>query len=326
MKAEILSILKQSDSYVSGQFLCNKLGVSRTAIWKVMNQLKEYGYEIESIPHQGYRLLSYPDVVTSVEIRSILKTKTMGKKVLFFEELDSTNTKAKEVAEQKETHGTLIVTEKQLFGKGRRGKNWSSPSLGGIWMTLILKPQIQPKSASMLTLVMALAVVKAIQKNGIDAYIKWPNDIVINGKKVCGILTEMSSELDYINHVVIGAGINVNMKEFPEEIKEVATSLWMEGLHEIKRSEMIAEILTQFELCYEEFIKTETLEFFQKEYNQCLINHKKEVKIIENGKEYFGIAQGITNTGELIVELQDGSKKEVIAGEVSVRGVYGYTI
>lgn len=326
MKAEILSILRQNNSFVSGQYLCDKLGVSRTAIWKAMNQLKEQGYDIESIPHIGYRFVSNPDIVTAVEIQSIMQTKVMGKKVLFFEELDSTNTKAKEVADQDDTHGTLIITEKQTFGKGRRGKSWSSSANEGIFMTLILKPKISPISASMLTLVMALAVAKAIQGMGIDAYIKWPNDIVIHGKKVCGILTEMSSELDYINHVVIGVGVNVKIKEFPQEIKETATSLCLESDTDRKRSQIIADILLFFEDYYQEFLQTETLETLQEGYSQLLINTNKKVKIFENGSEYVGVALGITNTGELIVELEDGTRKEVIAGEVSVRGIYGYTI
>lgn len=332
MKTKILTILKNSEKHVSGQNLSNQLGVSRTAIWKVINQLKEEGYMIEAVPNKGYRIVAYPDIITAEEIKSILRTKEIGKEVLYYDMVDSTNTKAKQLAEQENTHGLLVIAEQQEMGKGRRGKNWNSQKGTGIWMSLIIKPKIKPVSASMLTLVAALAVTKAIRqmgeqeenRNNLEAKIKWPNDIVVNGKKVCGILTEMSSELDYIHHVVIGIGINANIEKFPDEINHIATSLLLEGKKHIKRSQLVAFVLEAFEAYYIKFLKTENLETMITEYNQWLINYEEEVKIIEENVTYTGVAKGITPTGELIVILPDGTRKEVVSGEVSVRGLYGY--
>lgn len=332
MKTKILTILKNSEKHVSGQNLSNQLGVSRTAIWKVINQLKEEGYMIEAVPNKGYRIVAYPDIITAEEIKSILRTKEIGKEVLYYDMVDSTNTKAKQLAEQENTHGLLVIAEQQEMGKGRRGKNWNSQKGTGIWMSLIIKPKIKPVSASMLTLVAALAVTKAIRqmgeqeenRNNLEAKIKWPNDIVVNGKKVCGILTEMSSELDYIHHVVIGIGINANIEKFPDEINHIATSLLLEGKKHIKRSQLVAFVLEAFEAYYIKFLKTENLETMITEYNQWLINYEEEVKIIEENVTYTGVAKGITATGELIVILPDGTRKEVVSGEVSVRGLYGY--
>lgn len=332
MKTKILTILKNSEKHVSGQSLSNQLGVSRTAIWKVINQLKEEGYMIEAVPNKGYRIVAYPDIITAEEIKSILRTKEIGKEVLYYDMVDSTNTKAKQLAEQENTHGLLVIAEQQEMGKGRRGKKWNSQKGTGIWMSLIIKPKIKPVAASMLTLVAALAVTKAIRqmgeqeenRNNLEAKIKWPNDIVVNGKKVCGILTEMSSELDYINHVVIGIGINANIEKFPDEINHMATSLLLEGKKHIKRSQLVAFVLEAFEAYYIKFLKTENLETMITEYNQWLINYEEEVKIIEENVTYTGVAKGITATGELIVILPDGTRKEVVSGEVSVRGLYGY--
>lgn len=332
MKTKILTILKNSEKHVSGQSLSNQLGVSRTAIWKVINQLKEEGYMIEAVPNKGYRIVAYPDIITAEEIKSILRTKEIGKEVLYYDMVDSTNTKAKQLAEQENTHGLLVIAEQQEMGKGRRGKNWNSQKGTGIWMSLIIKPKIKPVAASMLTLVAALAVTKAIRqigeqeenRNNLEAKIKWPNDIVVNGKKVCGILTEMSSELDYIHHVVIGIGINANIEKFPDEINHIATSLLLEGKKHIKRSQLVAFVLEAFEAYYIKFLKTENLETMITEYNQWLINYEEEVKIIEENVTYTGVAKGITPTGELIVILPDGTRKEVVSGEVSVRGLYGY--
>ena len=205
MKTEILRMLREADGYISGQELCNKFGVSRTAVWKAINQLKEAGYEIDAVQNKGYILKSAPDIMNQNELKSIMNTSWAGQELFYFDSIDSTNTKAKELAEAGYPNGTLVVSDSQSAGKGRRGRSWESPSGTGIFMTLMLKPDINPNNASMLTLVAALAVAKAISEiTGEKALIKWPNDIVMNGKKVCGIITEMSAQFDYINHIVIG--------------------------------------------------------------------------------------------------------------------------
>lgn len=326
VKTEILKILRNTSGYVSGQELCKQLGVSRTAIWKVINHLKEEGYLIEAVSNKGYKLMNTPDVISTSELESRINTEIIGQKIKYYEEVDSTNTVAKRIAEEKDTNGLLVIAEKQIQGKGRRGRNWDSPKGTGIFMSIILKPRINPSNASMLTLIAALSVIRSFKKLlSVEAFIKWPNDIVINGKKVCGILTEMSAEIDYINHVIVGIGINVSTKEFPSEISTVATSLFIEGNESISRAEIVSNILEEFETCYKVFLETENLVYLVEQYNKVLINMGREVRIMERDKEYLAIALGINERGELIVEESETKQiKHIIAGEVSVRGVYGY--
>lgn len=325
MKTKILTLLKESDNHLSGQEICKQFGVSRTAVWKAINQLKEEGYVIEAVPNKGYYLKESPDILSFSEIKSVLSTSWAGQELFYFEEIDSTNTKAKQLADKDAVQGTLVVANMQTGGKGRRGRTWESPANSGIFMSLVLKPNLNPIKASMLTLVMALAAVKACNEvTQSSCFIKWPNDIVLNGKKICGILTEMSAELDYINHIVIGIGINANIDSFPLELKEKATSIKLETGEKIKRAQLINQILLKFEEEYDIFMKSQNLELQTKEYNRLLINCNKEVVIIEPSKEYTGVALGINEKGELLVKKEDGQVCAVYAGEVSVRGVYGY--
>lgn len=324
MKKEILTCLKETDGYVSGQELCDRLGVSRTAVWKVIGQLREEGYEIEAVRSRGYRLCSAGDVLSEAEIASVLETKNLGRNLRFFDEIDSTNNELRRIAENGAPDGTLAIAEIQTAGKGRRGRAWTSPRGSGIWMSFLLRPDFAPEYASMLTLVTAMAVEKGIrQQTGLDCQIKWPNDIVLNGRKICGILTEMSTEEDSIRYVVVGIGINVNTKEFPEEISKTATSLVIETGHPVRRAPLVASILKAWEEYYETYKKTLDLSLLKEEYNARLVNLGREVKVLAPKGDYVGVSGGITDTGELIVEV-DGEKREVMSGEVSVRGVYGY--
>lgn len=325
MKEEILRLLRSADGYISGQELCNRFGVSRTAVWKAINQLKEAGYEIEAQQNKGYRLMAAPDLMTEAEIKSLMHTDWVAKEVLYFDTIDSTNTKAQELAEKGYQSGTLVVADKQESGKGRRGRSWVSPSGTGIFMTLMIKPDINPNNASMLTLVAALAVAKAITSvTGEEAMIKWPNDIVVNGKKVCGILTEMNAQFDYINHIVVGIGINVHNESFPEEISQMASSLMIEaGGKRFHRAQIIAETMSYFEQYYDTFLKTQDLSALVREYDKLLVNRNKSVRVLDPKEPFDGKAMGITPKGELIVDTWE-SRKLVSSGEVSVRGIYGY--
>ena len=325
MKEEILRLLRSADGYISGQELCNRFGVSRTAVWKAINQLKEAGYEIEAQQNKGYRLMAAPDLMTEAEIKSLMHTDWVAKKVLYFDTIDSTNTKAQELAEKGYPSGTLVVADKQESGKGRRGRSWVSPSGTGIFMTLMIKPDINPNNASMLTLVAALAVAKAITSvTDEEAMIKWPNDIVVNGKKVCGILTEMNAQFDYINHIVVGIGINVHNESFPEEISQMASSLMIEaGGKRFHRAQIIAETMSYFEQYYDTFLKTQDLSALVREYDKLLVNRNKSVRVLDPKEPFDGKAMGITPKGELIVDTWE-SRKLVSSGEVSVRGIYGY--
>lgn len=324
MKAEILTILKDTDGYVSGQELCERFGVSRTAVWKAMNQLKKEGYEIESVQNKGYHLVKTPDILSKNELVSIRKTKWVGTEICYFDVTDSTNTQAKSLGEGDAPNGTLVVAGKQESGRGRRGRSFESPAGTGIFMTLLLRPEIEPQNASMLTLVSALAVAKGIEHMvDLPVQIKWPNDIVINGKKVCGILTEMSAQMDYVNYIVIGIGVNVGNEEFPEEIKDVATSIYLESGKHVNRAMLIEKIWEEFEDYYELYEKTQDLSSLVKEYDSYLVNRGQKVRVLDSKEPYEGKAMGITDRGELIVDTWE-ARRLVSAGEVSVRGVYGY--
>ncbi len=317
-------MLRETDGYVSGQELCNKFGVSRTAIWKVINQLKERGYQIEAVQNKGYRMLSAPDVINVPELESLRNTQWAGCEIHYFESVDSTNTKAKELAEQGHPQGTLVVAERQTLGKGRRGRQWESPAGDGIFMTMVLKPDINPNNASMLTLVTALATARAITVvTGEPAQIKWPNDIVMDGRKIVGILTEMSAQFDYISHIVIGVGINVHNDTFPEEIAQTAGSLYLVCGRRFHRASLIEAFLEEFERMYEIYLQTEDMTGLQKEYESMLANKGRQVRVMDPKDSFEGRAMGITKKGELIVDTWE-SRKMVSSGEVSVRGIYGY--
>ncbi len=324
MKGRILELLKNTKDYVSGQELCEKFGVSRTAVWKAVNSLKESGYMIESVPNRGYRLVECPDVLFSEELKSILKTKWFGRRILYYQDIDSTNNEVKRQADANE-EGLLVIAEHQSAGRGRRGRAWESPAQSGIWMSFLLKPDMMPDKASMLTLVVALACARAIQREiSADVGIKWPNDIVINGRKAVGILTEMSAEPDFINYVVVGIGINANTDEFPDDISAVATSLKKECGHSVQRSRIVAAVGEEFEPVYERFLKDGDLRGLRAEYEGLLVNKNAQVCILNGDERRVCTALGINDMGELVVRHSDGSTEEVRAGEVSVRGIYGY--
>lgn len=325
MKAEILSLLRETDNYISGQELCERFGVTRAAVWKVINGLKKEGYEIDAVPNRGYRLVSLPDVYTKSELESRMHTKWAGRHIAFYDSIGSTNVQAKLLAEEGAPEGTLVIAEEQTAGRGRRGRGWQSPPGINVYFTLLLKPDYAPDIASIVTLVMALAVREAVSEVcGIQAGIKWPNDIVLNGKKTTGILTEMSLEGEYIQHVVIGVGINVKKQDFPPELQDRATSLEAETGKPVSRALLLQKVMEHFEADYALFLEKKNLSLLLREYNGALVNMEREVRVLDPAGEYAGIAKGINEKGELLVLTADGGLKEVYAGEVSVRGVYGY--
>ena len=325
MKNEILRALRETASYVSGQELCRKLGVSRTAVWKNIRSLQEDGYEIEAVTNRGYRLAGVPDTIAEEEVASRLQTERMGRQIRYFSRIDSTNQYAKRIAEEGAPDGTLIIADEQTAGKGRSGRTWVTPPAEAIAFTLLLRPELSPDRISMVTLVMGLAVTNAVNSlYGVSAGIKWPNDVVIKGRKLCGILTEMSAEVRQVNYIVIGVGINANLTSFPEEIREIATSLKLELGRDINRAELIARVMTEFERLYAEFEAQGDLGAVMQEYNELCLNAGSKVRVLDPNGEYTGTSCGINSMGELLVETEDGEIQEVYAGEVSVRGIYGY--
>lgn len=323
-KEKVLDMLKQTGDYVSGQEICESLSLSRTAVWKHIKALKADGYEIDSVNNRGYKLVSSPDIMDEKHIREHLNTKWLAQNIIYFPETDSSNTQVKRLAENGGENGMVVVTDKQTAGKGRRGRAWISPS-GNCYFSMLLYPDVKVDRASMITLIAAMAVAKAVRDTeGIETMIKWPNDVVVNGKKICGILTESSTDLEYIQYVVVGIGINCNQREFDEEIRNMATSICLENGREVRRARLLASFFECFEEYYDVFLETEDLSRLSDEYNELLINRGRDVKIIEGDKERILKALMINNTGGLIVENEEGDREVIISGEVSVRGLYGY--
>lgn len=249
----------------------------------------------------------------------------MKSQIIFYKETDSTNIRINALAKEGAAEGTVVRADYQTDGKGRRGRSWESPAGTNLYFSILLRPDIKPEKAPMLTLVMAYSVAKAIEAaEELKVQIKWPNDLILSNKKVCGILTEMSLAEGGISHVVIGVGINVNMKEFPQELCEKATSLCLEKGQSVDREKLLQQILTEFTKQYKKFLEIQDLSFLQEEYNQMLVNKGSEVLVLEPGNEYQGTALGINQNGELLVKKENDEIEAVFAGEVSVRGIYGY--
>ena len=325
MKNKILRILKNSDDFVSGEKMSEEFNMTRSGIWKYINMLKEDGYDIESVSRKGYRIVSSPDLLTYEEIEEYLRTDFIGRNIQHFPSIDSTNKRAKEIALEKK-EGTLIIAEEQLAGKGRLGRDWISPKGKGIWMSIVLKPRVEPMEVAKVTLLGAAAVHKALEKMNVASKIKWPNDILIGDKKICGILTEMNCELNMINYVVIGIGINVNLddEEIPEDLKDKATSIKINKGAEIDRKLLVSHILNEFEKLYIPFKDKgdgkEAIAICRN--NSALIG--KEVRVIRGEGVKLGKALDINGDGELVVEFGNGVIENIFSGEVSIRGVEGY--
>lgn len=324
MREKILKVILDNEKeFISGEELSKKLGISRTAIWKHIRILRSQGYNIESVNKKGYRLVDEPtDLLNPQNIYRNLKTKFIGKNVLHFETIDSTNDYAKKIGNELRD-GSVIISEEQTKGKGRLGRVWESKAGEGIWISIILKPNIIPNKAPFITLIAGASIVKALNILGVDAKIKWPNDITINNKKLSGILTELSAEIERVNYIVVGIGMNVKDTDFEEELKDKATSLYKEN-YNVSRIDIVKEILCQFEKLYLDYIekddKKEVLDICR-QYS-AIIN--KEIYVIKNDQKELVDCIGINEEGNLIIKNKDGNLEEIMSGEVSIRGVKGY--
>lgn len=328
MKNDLIDYLTEADGFVSGQEIANRLQISRNAVWKAINKARKDGFEIEAVPNRGYRIVSSEDAFSQKAISSELQTSWLGRdeRIHFFSEIDSTNEEAKRQSLNGAGNGEMFVADYQNAGKGRRGRVWTAAPGTTIAMSYLLKPDLVPDIAPMMTLLMAMASTRAIREiSGIDAQIKWPNDVVSGGKKLVGILTEMAVESDYIQYVVIGTGINVNVTDFPEEIKDRATSLLLESGKKVSRAKLVAAAAKAFEDYYDIFLRDGNLSSLCEEYNSLCVNVGRRVRVLDPKGEYDAEAYGINEKGELRVRRDDGSEVLVYAGEVSVRGIYGYT-
>ena len=305
MKSKILEILEKKGNYVSGEEISKEIGISRAAIWKHIKKLRELGYEIDSKTNEGYRLIKSPEKQIEFELERMLDTKIIGKKILFFEEVDSTNNKAKQIAlEEKE--GAVVISEMQTSGRGRRGREWQSPK-GGIYISFILKPNISPERAPQLTLVSSLALVETLNSmNGkLNAKIKWPNDVLISGKKISGILTELSADMEKINYIVVGVGVNINTDI--NNLPETATSLKLEMKEEVSVKLFLKSFLEHYDSIYQEYLDGDINQIIErwKDNSDTL---GKNVKIIGINETYEGLAKDIDENGALI--LKDKRKRD----------------
>ena len=330
---EVLEQLRGAGTeYVSGQQLCERFQVSRTAVWKAIRKLKDEGYEIEAVTNKGYRLVSdTADVLSSQEIERYLTTKWAGRPVLYRSVTGSSNDDIQALSDQGARQGTLVVTSQQTAGKGRRGRVWISPPDCNIYMSILLRPLVRADLAPMCTLVMALAICIALRELYPDADIgiKWPNDLVISVsgepyRKFVGILTEMRLEETDIRDVVIGIGINANQDVFDPGIAMTATSLRNALGEPVGRARITAAVWNHFEGLYETFEEAASFAPLKALYEQMLVNRGRRVHVLDLREPFEGTAEGITERGELVVQRDDGSKVSVSSGEISVRGVEGY--
>lgn len=321
MKKKILEMLRISDGkYVSGEIIAEKLEVSRTAIWKHIQSLRKRGYQIASSERLGYKLELLPDLLLPEIVQYELDTKIIAADapVVYKNSIDSTNEFAKRLAMNGAADGTVVVAEEQTGGKGRLERSFFSPKEKGIWFSMILRPQCLPKDTPKFTLLAAVAVVRAFERFNLRAGIKWPNDIMYDGRKLVGILTEMSAEIGYVKHIVIGIGINVNIgrEEFPASIREIATSLSEMAGKNLNRLEIFRAVLEEFDKLYIENDFDEVFKNWRK-YNITL-GEKVTVFSAESGEIFTGKAIDINEEGALVVET-DGEIKTVYAGDVSIR-------
>jgi len=258
------------------------------------------------------------------QIETALRQKNCAYKLCCLEQTDSTNAEARRAAVQGAEHGLVITAETQSAGRGRRGRSWVSPAGENLYFSLLLFPEFAQEKAQMLTLTAALAVAQAIREYGIDARIKWPNDVVADGRKLCGILTELGWRPDGRYFVIVGIGINVNQRQFPEEISQTAGSLCLQSQKNMDRSKLLAAVLSAFSSCYDRFCAQQDMSGLMEEYEAILVNRGRQVRVLDPKGEWTGTAQGINSRGELLVCREDLTVEAVYAGEVSVRGIYGY--
>lgn len=321
MRDAILELLRtHKGEFVSGQRMSEACEVTRTAIWKHIEALRAKGYEIESFTKKGYRLVSEPDSVSPLEIEDFLTTEFVGRQYHYYDEVESTNRVAKELANDGAPEGTVVIAEAQVSGRGRLARGWYSPHGKGLWFSLVLRPKFLPIEAPKCTLMAAVALVKAFRSLGLTtAGIKWPNDIMVNGKKLVGILTEMNGSMEAISYIVMGIGINISsvQAELPDEIKDIATSFAMEGVT-VDRRKALPCILKALEDQYKEVV-AHGFEHTLEEWKELSITLNKNVQVRAPGETYEGYAVDLDRDGNLLVERPNGIVERIVAGDVSIR-------
>jgi BirA family biotin operon repressor/biotin-[acetyl-CoA-carboxylase] ligase len=318
-KDDILLLLRSSSSgFVSGANLAASMGVSRTAVWKHIKTLEREGYCIEAIPSKGYRLTSAPDIIVISDLKRGLGTKTVGREVVHHAGTGSTNTLATDLAQKGAVDGTAVIAETQTGGKGRLGRTWVSPP-GNLYLSVILRPAVPVHKAPLITLMGAVAVAAVVREHlKVPAGIKWPNDVLISGKKVAGLLTEMSAEPDRIRHIVLGIGVNVNMdtRELPPDVRRTATTLAAATGGRVDRTALVKELLAALDHWYHRFLKNEAEVLDAWEGLNVTLGNR--VTVSGTGTRLEGFARGVDAEGRLILELDDGTRQQVAAGDVTI--------
>ncbi len=318
MRELILKTLQQ-ERHISGEELGKRLNVSRTAVWKHINELRRRGYQIKSSPKSGYSFIEGTHLLLPEEILPGLNTQIVGKHIAHYDEVSSTQDIAAEMARGGAAEGTVVIAETQKRGRGRKGRNWISPPEGGIYLSLILRPNLKPSQVVQIPLIASVALVKAIRETvPLQPMIKWPNDIIVGKKKVGGILTEMSSEIDGVNYVVLGIGLNVNMPAslLDEETTGIATSLIDEYGEYTSRTKLVQSFLSEFEIIYTKFLAS-GFSSVRDEWKALNNTIGEWVKVSDGGKEIEGEALDIDNDGFLLVRKEGGDVSKIISGDVS---------
>ena len=316
----VLAFLAEAgDEFVSGEAISDKLGLSRAAVWKHVNALRSQGYRIEAVPARGYRLLEIPDRLGELEVRPLLNTHDVGQALHWYEEVGSTNDVAKELAEEGALHGEVVIAERQSAGRGRRGRSWSSPPRKNLYLSVVLRPDLPPARAPEVTLLAAVAVCQAVRRAGVaSAAIKWPNDVLASGRKLAGVLTEMAAEVERVQWLVVGIGVNVNAAagDFPDELRELATSLLIERGDPVPRALFAAALLTALE----EWLDRHAAEGFapvRAAWREMSDTLGREVRVRVGSADLVGLAEDVDETGALLVRTASGLER-VVAGDVEM--------
>jgi BirA family biotin operon repressor/biotin-[acetyl-CoA-carboxylase] ligase len=315
----VLSFLAEAaDDYVSGEAISDKLGLTRAAVWKHVEALRSHGYRIDAVPARGYRLIEVPDKLTPLELRPLLNTHDVGQVLHWYEEIGSTNDRARELAEEGAEHGEVVIAEAQTAGRGRRGRLWASPARKNLYFSVILRPDLPPARAPELTLVASVALCDALRQAGVQAGIKWPNDLLASERKIAGILTELAAEADRVHWVVIGAGINVNARgeDFPEELRGEATSVLLERGEPAPRALFAAACLTALEGWIDRHAE-EGFAVVREAWRERSTTLGREVTVRTDGREIVGIAEDIDEAGALLVRGPAGLER-ILAGDVAL--------
>lgn len=313
-------LIESNGEAVSGQQLAEEFGISRTAIWKHIKELEEKGYAIESVKKKGYRIVSIPDTLEPLTIQTGLKTKHIGQNIEYVESCSSTQIIAHKLAQEGAPGGTVVLTETQTAGRGRMARKWDSAAGKGVWMSVILRPDVVPQKAPQFTLVTAVAVVRAIEEvTKLQPKIKWPNDILLNGKKCTGILTELQSDADGIQALIIGIGLNINQEktDFDPEIQAIATSLKMESGDTVSRQKLVQSLLYYLEIYTQMYIEEGfgLLKVMWESYSTT-IGHPIRARMTNQTLE--GIAEGITEDGVLQLRTADGKLHGIYSADIEM--------